>query len=134
MLPSRQRRLNRLGDLEGTWAKVGGLEPGEKKLGEDNKFFAFIGRRQAVLKTRGASLSLSGDKTVLRPGSALNIQTEFARVSFAQNSFNPLSTQASTAAFPVPTFVPSIPGLDPDLQLLSGIVGTLEGLLQAVGG
>lgn len=134
MLPSRQKRLNRLGDTEGSWNRVGALAPGERKIGEGQDFFVFLGRTRAILKTQGAALSLSKDKTILQPGTTFNIATEFARVSFAQHSFNPLADQASTAVLPIPTFVPTIPGLDPDLQVLGGIVSALEGLLQAMGG
>ena len=133
MLRDRSQRQASLGDINRRWTKLGEINTGDHLAGPAG-FTAFVhaGREQSALKTKGAFIQLQENKTVLNPGQALNIPVEFARVSFAQHSFNPLSNQPSTAVFPVATFVPTIPGLDPDLRLLAGIVAVMEGLQQAV--
>ena len=133
MLDDRQRRLSQVGDTNRAGKQVGDLRPGEFKGGRTANNFVFAGEEQAVLKTNGAFLSMTGNKSTLQPGKTLNIPVPFTHVSFAENSFNPLATQASTAAFPIPTFVPTIPVLDPDLQILLGIVSNLEALRGVTG-
>jgi len=132
MLPNRNRRLQQLGDTEGKWNAEGDIKPGDFKAGHGVEAFVHVGRTRANLRTRGAGLTLDAHKTELRPGEALSIPLNFARITFEANSFNPLATQASTAVLPIPTFVAALPGLDPDLKVLTGMISTLEALRQAL--
>jgi hypothetical protein len=132
MLPNRNRRLQQLGQTDQKWSAIGGLAPGDYKAGHGVDAFVHVGRDEAQLRTKGAGLTLDANKTVLRPGQALSIPLNFARVAFETHAFNPLANQASTAVLPVPTFVRSLPGLDPDLRMLTGMMMALEALRQAV--
>ena len=133
MLDDRQQRLSQVGDTQKAWEELGDLRPGEFKGGRDVTNFIYAGEEQAILKTEDAFLSLNKGKSTLQPGKSLSIPVPFTHLSFAEQSFNPLATQASTAAFPIPTFVPTIPVLDPDLQVLLGIVSNLEKLRGVLG-
>jgi len=132
MLPNRARRLQQLGQTEQQWNTLGGLTPSDFKAGHGVDAFVHVGREEAHLRTRGAGLDLDARKTTLRPGEVLSIPIKFARMIFEAHGFNPLADQASTAVLPIPTFVPVLPGLDPDLKAITGMIEILEGLRKAV--
>lgn len=128
MLPDRTQRLQNLGDVETRWQKRGDTQPGDVKVGDGPDFFLHITDRKTLLQVLGAALQLTDKGSALQPGGRLSLQVNHALVDFNGLSFNPLATEPSTAVLPVPTLVQSSPLMDDDLQLLQGVVRTLESL------
>lgn len=132
MLKDRSRRVAKMGNVPEKWTKLGALEAGDFKGGTRHDYFVHAGREQASLKTKGAFIQLTPKGTRLSPGPQLQVDLPFGKVSFGEYSFNPLADQASSAVFPVATFVRTLPALDQDLAALIGIVAVLQAASQQV--
>lgn len=128
MLPDRTDRIDRLGDVNGSWARKGRIDPEDVKIGAGVQHFLHIARRGALLKVEGAALAMTDQGTALQPGGRLELAVDHAQVSFNKRGINPLATQGSWSGFLVPTLIESSPALEPDLQLLLGLVEQLESL------
>lgn len=134
MLPDRQRRIQGLGDVRGSWNRMGQLKPSDAKLGDDITHFLHLTEDAALLKIMGAIFAMSERATVLSPGERLSFALDHGRVDFNGKALNPLATEGSSAALLVPTLIEGSPLDAEDLRVFQGIVGHVESLLQVLGG
>ena len=129
MLADRTTRLGKVGDTRGKLEARAKVLPGAFKLGHGTGFFLYGDPEEVELKSEGVGMTMHKAKTNLLPGRAMTVQVPFPLVDFNGMAIHPAADQPSTAVFPHATVVPKI--VDPDLEMLQGVLGALQGLVGA---
>ena len=131
MLPSRERRLQKLNNPRGRWDALGGVP--KIKLGDNTQTFIAADTNKFIqAKTEAIGYNYTPMGSSISPGPNLRHSINHQLVSYAGVAFNPVADrQPSTAVFPVQTFVQQF--IDPDTKALANLFGALQQLAGVVG-